>query len=220
MLQEREFERLGSARTIADRSLTGSRPPIATWPQMVEEHEFRADLFYRLNVFPVTRAAAPRAAGGHSAAGPSLFVQQFARRMCRQIEDIDPALMRSLMNYSWPGNVRELQNVMERAVILSPGPVLGVSLLELMPQQQDETPEPVTLRDAERAHIVRILRECDGVLAAAASRFLLNTFSCSLCVGDGIPASAARWEILPDLGVCRPMVLIGGHASRLYGMLV
>jgi transcriptional regulator of acetoin/glycerol metabolism len=87
--------------------------------------------------------------------------------MNKRIEIIPTAVMDALMKYTWPGNIRELQNFIERAVILSRGSVLEMSLLEL---NEEAAPEPVTLRDAERAHILRVLRECDGVIAKAAAR--------------------------------------------------
>jgi len=168
VLQEHEFERLGSTRTIH----TNARLIAATHrnlSQMVAQGKFRADLFYRVNVFPVTvpplrerREDIPRLVRH--------FVEVFARRMNKQIEVIPSEVTESLARFRWAGNIRELENVIERAVILSQGAVLEAPLHELAPLQTDVTPDPVTLKDAERAHINRILREANGVIGTAAAR--------------------------------------------------
>src|SRR5207253_3539231 len=129
VLQEREFERLGSTRTIH----TDARLIAATNRElhnMVEQRKFREDLFYRLNVFPIYVPALRE----RSEDIPLLvnhFVQRFARRMNRTIETIPAETMAALTRYPWPGNIRELQNLIERAVILSRGPVLQVPLQDL-----------------------------------------------------------------------------------------
>jgi formate hydrogenlyase transcriptional activator len=165
VLQEHEFERLGSTRTLRTnvRVIAATHRKIA---QMVAEGKFRADLYYRLNVFPIP--VAPLRERREDI--PALvwhFTERFARRMNRRIEIIPAAVMDALTKYAWPGNIRELQNFVERAVILSRGPVLEMSILKL---NEETAPEPVTLRDAERAHILRVLRECDGIIAKAAAR--------------------------------------------------
>ena len=196
VLQEQEFERLGSTRTIrvnvrlvaaTNRDLT----------QMVAEGRFRNDLYYRLNVFPLTlpplrdrRDDIPRLVRH--------FTQRFARRMGRQIETIPSQVMDSLVQYPWPGNVRELQNVIERAVILSRGPVLQVPRADLQsvtPQATTPTNDgaSVTLADAEREHIVRVLRDSSWVLAGpkgAAARL-------------GMKRSTLQWK-MKKLGIARP----------------
>jgi formate hydrogenlyase transcriptional activator len=168
LVQEHEFERLGSTRTLH----TDVRVIAATHRnlrQMVQEGTFRMDLFYRLHVFPITlpplrerREDIPLLAGH--------FAQLFARHMNKPTPTIPPALMDSLQKHSWPGNIRELENFIERAVILSQGRLLEAPLHELMLTQQDGPAEPVTLREAERAHILRILREANGIIATAAAR--------------------------------------------------
>src|SRR5262249_54795963 len=143
--------------------------------KMVAEGRFREDLFYRLNVFPLVlpplrerRDDVPRLVRH--------FTQQFARRMGRRIESIPSEVMEALVRYPWPGNVRELQNIIERAVILSPGSLLQVPLGDLQPaatQAPVPAPEAVTLADAEREHILGTLRETGWVLggpAGAAAR--------------------------------------------------
>jgi formate hydrogenlyase transcriptional activator len=133
---------------------------------MVAEGRFREDLYYRLNVFPLVlpplrerRDDIPRLVRH--------FTQQFARRMGRRIETIPSAVMDTLVCYPWPGNVRELQNVIERAVILSPGASLQVPPGDLQPattQAAEPTAVAVTLADAEREHIVAALRETGWVV--------------------------------------------------------
>ena len=128
-MQEQEFERLGGTKTIKVdvRLVAATHRDLA---KMVADGRFREDLYYRLNVFPLVlpplrerRDDIPRLVRH--------FTQRFARRMGRRIETIPSAVMEALVRYPWPGNVRELQNVIERAVILSPGPSLQVPLSDL-----------------------------------------------------------------------------------------
>jgi len=145
---------------------------------MLEEQKFRSDLFYRLNVFPL-RVPALRERSEDIPLLVRHFVQHFARRMNRNIETIPSETMEALSRYSWPGNIRELQNLIERAVILSPGPVLRVPLTEL---NSRTTPGQVngnhrTLEEAERAHILATLKETRWVLSGpngAAIRLGMN----------------------------------------------
>jgi formate hydrogenlyase transcriptional activator len=98
------------------------------------------------------------------------FTTLFSRRMNKRIAVIPPDVMDAMTRYPWPGNIRELENFIERCVILSCGAALDAPLQELMGMQEGTLANPVTLRDAERAHIVRILREANGVIATAATR--------------------------------------------------
>jgi formate hydrogenlyase transcriptional activator len=165
VLQEQEFERLGSTRTIKVdvRLVAATNRDLA---RMVADGTFRADLYYRLNVFPVVLPPLRERPDDI----PRLvrhFTQRFARRMGRRIETIPTAVMDALVRYPWPGNVRELQNVIERAVILSPGPSLQIPPGDLPPaatQAAAPTSPAVTLADAEREHILGALRETGGVL--------------------------------------------------------
>jgi formate hydrogenlyase transcriptional activator len=171
VLQEREFERLGSSRTIR----TDARVIAATnrdLESMVKDRQFRSDLFYRLNVFPVT-VPPLRERPEDIPVLVSYFVQQFARRMNKTITSVGSHDMRALVRYSWPGNIRELQNLIERAVILSAGPVLAVPVRELEKSvatataaQADARPgasgEVITLETAEREAILRALRLSGG----------------------------------------------------------
>jgi formate hydrogenlyase transcriptional activator len=160
VLQEREFERLGSSRTLRTdaRLVAATNRDLAT---MVEERQFRADLFYRLNVFPITvpplrdrREDIPLLA--------RYFVQQNARRLNRRITTIPSETMDALTRYYWPGNIRELQNFIERAVILSPGPQLQAPVRELKRKGQPGPEGATTLAAAEREAILRALRESGG----------------------------------------------------------
>ena len=177
VLQEREFERLGSTRTLR----TDARLIAATnreLQKMVEQRTFREDLFYRLNVFPIYVPALRE----RSEDIPLLvhhFAQRFARRMNRTIETIPAETMAALTRYPWPGNIRELQNLIERAVILSPGPVLQVPLQDLdnRTAPRRDNGKDQTLEAAERAHILAILNETRWVLAGprgAAARLGMN----------------------------------------------
>jgi formate hydrogenlyase transcriptional activator len=160
VIQERQVERLGSGTPIQ----TDVRVICATHRNLVEmihEHEFRADLFYRLSVFPIElpplreRPEDIRLLVHH-------FAIQYARRMRKPITAIAEQTMEALAHHSWPGNIRELQNFIERSVILSKGPVLTGSLSDPAPAQ--EASAPVTLEEAERSHILRALRQTLGVV--------------------------------------------------------
>jgi len=168
VLQEREFERLGSSRTIR----TDARLVAATnrdLSEMVEEHQFRADLYYRLSVFPIT-VPPLRERREDIPLLVRYFVQQNARRMNKRISTIPSGSMDALANYHWPGNIRELQNFIERAVILSAGPALQIPVRELKRSSAghagshtgETAAEVQTLAAAEREAIVRALREAGG----------------------------------------------------------
>ena len=160
VLQERQFERLGSGTTIH----TDVRVICATHQnlvEMIEERQFRADLFYRLSVFPIElpplreRPEDIRLLVQH-------FAMDYARRMGKPITAIAEQFMEALAHHSWPGNVRELQNFIERSVILSRGPVLTGSLSDLTYAARASA--PVTLEEAESSHILHTLRETRWVV--------------------------------------------------------
>jgi formate hydrogenlyase transcriptional activator len=177
VLQEREFERLGSTRTIH----TDARLIAATnsdLREMVGQQKFREDLFYRLNVFPIY-VPALRERWEDIPLLVNHFVQRFARRMNRTIETIPAEAMAALTRYAWPGNIRELQNLIERAVIVSHGPVLQIPVQDLdkntAPRRDNGKDQ--TLETAERAHILATLKETRWVLAGprgAAARLGIN----------------------------------------------
>jgi formate hydrogenlyase transcriptional activator len=159
VLQEREFERLGSSRTIrTDARLVAATNRNLT--EMVEQRQFRADLYYRLNVFPIT-VPPLRERREDIPLLVRYFVQQNARRMSRRITSIPADTMDALTHYHWPGNIRELQNFIERAVIISPGPALQAPIRELK-RGASNPGSVVTLEAAEREAIVRALRDADG----------------------------------------------------------
>jgi len=163
-LQEKEFERLGSTKTIpVDVRLLAATNRDLT--KMVADRQFRSDLYYRLRVFPITVPPLRERAEDI----PILvryFAQKHAERMHRRIEIIPPEAMEALIRWRWPGNVRELENIIERAVILSPGPVLRIPLAELAPAEGENGNGEAsgTLEEAERDHILRILRETRGII--------------------------------------------------------
>lgn len=172
VLQEREFERLGSSRTQRSdaRLIAATNRDLAA---MVDENTFRSDLYYRLNVFPV-RVPALRERPVDIPLLVRHFVQQFSRRLGRHIDTIPSETMEALVEYHWPGNIRELQNILERAVILSTGPVLRVPVEEVRPGAQSR-PEPAApaksrgmrsvLDDTERQEILKALEESKWVVA-------------------------------------------------------
>ena len=194
VLQEQEFERLGGTRTIRVdvRLVAATNRDLA---QMVADGRFREDLYYRLNVFPLVlpplrerRDDIPRLVRH--------FTQRFARRMGRLIETIPSPVLESLVRYPWPGNVRELQNVIERAVILSPGPTLQVPLGDL-PPAAPPAPTPaaaaVTLAEAEREHILGALHDTKWVLGGPKGA----------AVRLGMKRSTLQWK-MKKLGLSRP----------------
>lgn len=163
VLQEREFERLGSSRTLQTdaRLIAATNQNLAA---MVERQKFRPDLFYRLNVFPV-QVPPLRERHGDIPLLVRHFVLQYARRMNKTIATIPSEAMNVLTRYRWPGNIRELQNLMERAVILSPGPVLKVPLAGLEDGPAHATGNKIdTLEGAERRHITGALEATHWVV--------------------------------------------------------
>jgi transcriptional regulator with GAF, ATPase, and Fis domain len=171
VLQEQEFERLGSARThqVDVRLLAATHRNLA---EMVKRGEFRSDLYYRMNVFPITLPPLR----SRSEDIPDLvqhFVEIYSRRMGKQIERVPPETMSAFASYEWPGNIRELQNFIERSVILSDGTVLRPPLAELKHSFGAESSRAITLQDAERDHILKTLEQTRWVVAGpngAASR--------------------------------------------------
>jgi transcriptional regulator with GAF, ATPase, and Fis domain len=162
VLQEQEFERLGSNRThqVDVRLVAATNRDL---PEMVKNREFRSDLYYRLNVFPLVlpplrerREDIPELVNH--------FVEMFSRRMVKEIGFIPPETMSALCSYDWPGNIRELQNLVERAVILSSDGVLPNPLPRAGPQAVIASVPPTTLRDSERALILETLNQVGWVI--------------------------------------------------------
>ena len=176
VLQDQEFERLGGTQTLKVnfRLLAATNRDLL---QSVKEHEFRSDLYYRLNVFPIyipplrERREDIRPLVEH-------FVRKFASKMRKSITSIPSRTMESLVRWEWPGNIRELENFLERSVILTPGSVLQSPLSELQAAEgEDNGGKTDSRRDKERERILRALRECHGRLGGpdgAAARLGLN----------------------------------------------
>jgi formate hydrogenlyase transcriptional activator len=164
VLQEQEFERLGGTRSIR----TDVRLVAATnrdlW-KMVEQGQFRADLYYRLNVFPV-HIPPLRERRDDIPILVRYFVDKYAKAMNRRIERIPESVMDTLARYSWPGNIRELQNFIERAVILSEGPALRPPVGELR-EGKGKGSSGATLREVEKKHVLQVLKETEWVLGGS-----------------------------------------------------
>jgi len=188
VLQEREFERLGSSRTIR----TDARLIAATnrdLEAMVGEQKFRSDLFFRLDVFPV-HVPSLRERDGDIPLLVRHFTQQFSTRMKKAVETIPSAAMDALCRYHWPGNIRELQNVIERAVIISTGPALSVDVADLKFPKTSHPEERLVaaksesngalhsvLEETERQQILQALKQSNWVVAGphgAAARLGMN----------------------------------------------
>jgi formate hydrogenlyase transcriptional activator len=163
VLQEQEFERLGSTHThhVNVRVVAATNQDLA---QLVADKLFRMDLYYRLNVFPIAIPPLRHRLGDI----PMLvahFVRRYAKSMAKEIRKVPSDTLEALVRYPWPGNIRELQNVIERAVILTKDEVLE---LPALPSGPGVSKEPVTLEEAERDHILNTLRETNWVVGGAA----------------------------------------------------
>jgi formate hydrogenlyase transcriptional activator len=168
VLQEQEFERLGSTKTtrVDVRLVSATSRDLG---QMIAENQFRRDLFYRLNIFPLPL---PPLRGRREDIELLVehFVEKYAALMSKKIAKVPSDVMQALREYHWPGNIRELQNVIERAVILSPGSVLRMSLTDLQNQTNElGTPSgrPETLLEVEKQHILETLRQTKWVIGGA-----------------------------------------------------
>jgi formate hydrogenlyase transcriptional activator len=191
VLQEREFERLGGTRTLSVdvRVVAATNRDLR---EMVGTQQFRDDLYYRLNVFPIEipplrdRPEDIEALARH-------FVHQFARRMNREVDSIPNETLDALRRHSWPGNVRELENVIQRAVILSTGAHLTLAPIPVEPRPPSLLKEPETLKGVERAYIARVLEEANWVIGGprgAAARLGLKR--------------TTLYSLLNKLGLSRP----------------
>jgi formate hydrogenlyase transcriptional activator len=215
VLQEKQFERLGGGRTLQVDVRVIAATNQDLW-LMVQERKFRADLYYRLNVFPITlpplreRVDDIRMLIEH-------FVQKFAKQQGKSIDSIPEDLLETLKGHEWPGNIRELQNVIERAVIMTTGCVLSPKTTDLL--KREGAPTRVrTLVDAERAHIITVLREADWVIGgkngAAVHLGLPRTTLIARMERLGIfPARSARRSGQPD----GPIVPMSGRYSHSSG---
>jgi formate hydrogenlyase transcriptional activator len=177
VLQEQEFERLGSSRTlrVSVRVVAATNSDLA---ELVAEKKFRSDLYYRLNVFPIN-VPPLRERPEDIPMLVHFFAQKFAQQMKRRIESVPKETMAALTSYHWPGNIRELQNLVERGVILSRGSSLEIPLAELKHSNKvsNHSNGSATLEAVEREHILRVLGELNWVIGGpngAASRLGVN----------------------------------------------
>ena len=161
VLQDQEFERLGSNRTVRVnvRLIAATNRDLA---KSIADRQFRSDLFYRLHVFPIHL---PPLRERRQDIPPLVryFVQKLARRMGKQIDSIPSETLDRMVEWSWPGNIRELENLVERSIILTPGSTLHVPLAELRQPEGAETNG--TLQETDREHIIRVLQDTRGVLS-------------------------------------------------------
>jgi formate hydrogenlyase transcriptional activator len=163
VLQEQEFERLGSGRThqVDVRLVAATHRNLV---EMVKRNEFRSDLYYRLNVFPIPLPPL-RARREDIPALVEHFVEIYSRRMGKQIDQVSKETMSELTSYPWPGNIRELQNFIERSVIVTSGNILQPPLASLRTAVEVESLGAITLEDAERDHIIKILEQTRWVVS-------------------------------------------------------
>jgi formate hydrogenlyase transcriptional activator len=194
VLQEQQFERLGGTRTIKVnvRLVAATHRDLA---QMAAAGQFRSDLYYRLDVFPVLLPPL-RERRDDIPALVRHFIQRFARRMGRRIETVSAEAMEALAGYPWPGNIRELENVIERAVILSAGPALRLPPGEWTSPAPTVAPSdavPTTLTDVQREHILDVLQKANWVLGGA------NGAAVKL----GMKRSTLQWK-MKRLNISRP----------------
>ena len=202
VLQEGEFERLGGNQTLrVNVRLIGATH--RDLDELVSSGEFRSDLYYRLNVFPIT---VPPLRERREDIAPLVmhFVHTFGRFMKKNIVEVPEDAMTAMREYSWPGNIRELRNFVERSVILTPGSVLQAPLKVLRQAPTIPSGAAVTLKDAEREHIRRALEETKGVVAGprgAAARlgikrstlyFRMHKLGISLARRESIPLAETR----------------------------
>src|SRR5438552_1326248 len=162
VLQEQEFERLGSTRTIRVdvRLIAATNRDLA---QMAAEKQFRTDLYFRLNVFPI-RIPPLRERVGDIPLLVRYYVDNYSQRMNKRIDVVPEETMAELCRYSWPGNIRELQNLIERSVIMTPGNVLQIQLNDLQQSNPISSTMAGTLEDVERQRILEALREAGAVI--------------------------------------------------------
>jgi len=213
VLQERQVERLGSGRSVEVDVRIIAATNQNLW-QMVQERKFRADLYYRLNVFPI-KLPPLRERRDDIPALIEHFVKKFAARQGKRIDFIPERVMEELKQHDWPGNVRELQNVIERAVIMSTEAVLHPQTADLRANSLE--PAPVrTLVEAERAHITAALRKTNWVVGgrrgAAAQLGLPRTTLITMMQRHGITREAlGQVAVGPD----RPQALMSNASSQM-----
>jgi formate hydrogenlyase transcriptional activator len=200
VLQEREFERLGNTRTLRTdaRLIAATNRNLA---QMTGAKQFREDLYFRLNVFPI-RLPSLRERFDDIPLLVRHYVDKYSQRMNKQVETIPAEAMAALCSYPWPGNIRELQNFIERSVILTSGNVLRVQAKELQLDNPVAASTGGTLEEIERDHILRVLRETGGVIGgrhgAALRLGLKRTTLMAKMERMGISQDRKYTSVVPD----------------------
>jgi transcriptional regulator with GAF, ATPase, and Fis domain len=200
VLQEQQFERLGGGRTfqVDVRVIAATNQDL--W-QMVQDRKFRADLYYRLNVFPISLPPL-REREDDVKLLAEYFVRKFAERQGKSIDNIPEEVIEVLQQYRWPGNIRELQNFIERAVIMTPGRVLHPDTTDLK-SENPVSPTVQTLEEAERAHITATLRATGWVVGgrngAAARLGLPRTTLIAMMRRLGITADGMKTAATQNL---------------------
>ncbi len=193
VLQEQAFERLGSMRTrrVDVRVVAATNRDPA---QLVEAGAFRADLYYRLHVFPIL-VPPLRQRPEDIPLLVRYFVRRYARQLGKRLDSIPAEVMAAFTRYPWPGNVPQLQHVIERAVILSPGPVLCLPLAEVTPPVRGVPSQGGTLAEVDRGHILKTLRDTHGVVGSsqgAAARLGVKR-TALLYIMEKLGISGQRW---------------------------
>lgn len=219
VLQEQEFERLGSTQTlhVNVRVVAATNCDLKT---MMAEKQFRNDLYFRLNVFPI-RIPPLRERPEDIVQLVKAFVSRFATRMNRRIEVIPDATLEALRRYDWPGNIRELQNFLERSVILSPGPTLQAPLesLSLHGSRCVVPGAPLTLEEAEARHIIAVLQQVNWVIGgpkgAAEKLGLKRTTLIARMRRLGITRPELRYGVAPVRTAVRSAAVPDGGSGDL-----
>jgi len=213
VLQEQEFERLGSGRThkVNVRLVAATHRDLL---EMVNHNQFRGDLYYRLNVFPIELP--PLRERREDIAQLVLhYVEVFARRMGKRIGEVPAETLSAFEAYSWPGNVRELQNLIERAVILSDDGQLHNPLPKQVVAPVGASPEPRTLRDSERALILRTLEAAGWVIGGATGAAAKLGLKRTTLIAKMKKLGIARPERQPDVGVVDDLPALVDPVTRI-----
>jgi transcriptional regulator with GAF, ATPase, and Fis domain len=173
VLQESEFERVGSSKSVKVdvRVIAATNRNL---PDAMKNGSFRSDLFYRLNVFPLEMPPL-RERKGDIALLTNFFMSKFGKKMGKEMKALSGATLERMINYRWPGNIRELQNVIERAVVTASTPTIDIDESVLRADPQTSAAEP--LADIERGHILRVLKQTNWIIhgqAGAAAILKLN----------------------------------------------
>jgi formate hydrogenlyase transcriptional activator len=214
VLQEKEFERLGSGRQVQVDVRIMAATHWDLW-RMVEERKFRADLYYRLNVFPITLPPLRERADDIPLLAEH-FVRRFAQRIGKPVDFIRDEVMQALKRHHWPGNIRELQNFLERAVIMTEGPVLDLRVIGLIAGRPGSS-SGKTFVDARRAHILATLRRTSWVVGgprgAAAELGLPRTTLIAMMQRLGIDRETLRQQAGHPQHPFMTMPTQGSHQS-------